>query len=266
MAPFDAVPFEAVPPDPVPPGGLSLPEELVLLCTDPEQGLLRVSSAAFQRVIAGAVIAELLLTGGLTVEGRLITGFQPLGPRDEIGADVLARLDRARKGRRLGLDAAVRQVPRAAAVRYFRERLVAEGVLTVERRRILLVPYRARIPVRATAGQEIADRIGAGLAAVAGRSGPSGRSGPDGRPEPEGRFGQEGRSGQEGRASGTAGAGLPERDRQLAGLLWAGQLDRRLYPGRQHAGLRKAAGQVAKDLPIAQAVRRVVSADNSGGG
>ncbi|MET8702327.1 GPP34 family phosphoprotein [Kitasatospora sp. NPDC004723] len=236
MAPLDP-PASPGPPDPA--GARPLPEELVLLCTDPGRGLLRVSSSAFRRVIAGAVLAELLLTGGITVEGRRITGFQPLGAHDEIGAAVLARLERTRKGRRPGLEAAVRRVPRDA-VRHYRDRLVAQGAMTVERRRKLLVPYRVLLPVRSEAGQEIADRVAATLARTAAEEG-----------------------------AGTTGAGADERDRLLAGLLWAGRMDRRIYPGRQHAALRDTVRRTARDLPVAQAVRRVVTADRteaSGGG
>ncbi|KJY34408.1 GPP34 family phosphoprotein [Streptomyces sp. NRRL S-495] len=212
---------------------LALAEELVLLCTDPDSGALRVSRNGFQRAIAAAVLTELLLTGGLTVEDRRITGFRPVGAGDEVTAEVLARLERSPKGRRPGLDAALRRVPRAPAVRSFRERLVASGHLTLERRRILLVPYRAWLPVRATAGAEIAERI---TATLRGASGPHG-------------------------ASPSA-----ERDLHLAGMLWAAQLDRRLFPGREHSGLRKSFRTVAREQPIAQALRRVVGADNASGG
>lgn len=180
------------------------------------------------------MLAELLLTGGITVEDRRITAFRPVGARDEVTAEVLARLERAPKGRRSGLDATLRRVPRAPAVRSFRERLVASGHLTVERRRILLlVPYRAWLPVPSTVGAEIAERI---TATLRGASGPRG-------------------------ASPTA-----VRDLHLAGMLWAAQLDRRLFPGRVHSELRKSFRAVAREQPIALALHRVVGADNASGG
>ncbi|MFF7592117.1 GPP34 family phosphoprotein [Kitasatospora purpeofusca] len=224
------------PPDPYAASGrlpLSLAEELVLLCADPDSGTLRVSRNGFQRAVAAAVLAELLLTGGIEVEDRRITGFRPVGAHDEVTAEVLARLERARKGRRPGLDAALRRVPRGPAVRAFRERLVASGHLTLERRRILLVPYRAWLPVRATVGAEIAERIAATLR---GASGPQGVS------------------------------PAAVRDLHLAGLLWAAQLDRRLFPGRVHSELRKSFRAVAREQPVARALHRVVGADNAGGG
>ncbi|MGY0461718.1 GPP34 family phosphoprotein [Kitasatospora sp. cg17-2] len=213
---------------------LALAEELVLLFTDPDSGTLRVSRNGFQRAIAAAVLAELLLTGGIEVEDRRITGFRPVGARDEVTAEVLDRLGQAPKGRRPGLDAALRRVPRGPAVRIFRERLVASGHLTLERRLfLLLVPYRAWLPVRATVGAEIAERI---AATVRGASGPRGTS------------------------------PSAQRDLQLAGLLWAAQLDRRLFPGRVHSELRKSFRAVAQEQPISRALRRVVGADNASGG
>ncbi|SDT76075.1 Golgi phosphoprotein 3 (GPP34) [Streptomyces sp. TLI_053] len=225
------------PPDPPAASGrrpLVLAEELVLLCTDPDSGTLRVSRAGFQRAVAAAVLAELLLTGGLAVDDRRITAFRPVGAGDEVTAGVLARLERTGKGRRPGLDRAIRQVPRVPAVQSFRERLVASGHLTLEHRRILLLlPYRAWPPVRPTVGAEIAERITAALRAPSG-----------------------------------PGAGSPGtvRDQYLAGLLWAAQLDRRLFPGREHSELRKSFRTVAREQPIAQALRRVVGSDNAGGG
>ncbi|MFJ8434480.1 GPP34 family phosphoprotein [Kitasatospora sp. NPDC094019] len=222
---------------------LALAEELLLLCTDPDSGTLRVSRAAFQRAVAAAVLAELLLAGAITAEDRRITAFRPVEARDEVTAEVLALLGRTVWGRGPGLDRIMRRVPRAPAVRSFRERLVASGHLTLERRRILLlVPYRAWIPVRATVGAEIAERITATLSTT--------KSAP-------------------GYGPGVPGWGAfpaAERDRHLAGLLWAAMLDRRLFPGRAHAELRKSFRVVAREQPVAQALRRVVGADNASGG
>ncbi|MEV0191481.1 GPP34 family phosphoprotein [Kitasatospora purpeofusca] len=207
---------------------LTLAEELVLLCTDPDSGFLRVPGNGFRRAVAAAVLAELVLTGGIEVEDRWITGFRPDVARDEVTAGVLARLEQAPERRRPGLDAAVRRVPRGPAVRSIREGLVASGHLTPERRRfLLLVPYRAWLPVRAAVGAETAERIAAAL-------------------------------------RGTSPA--TERDLQLAGLLWAAQLDRRLFPGRVHSELRKSFRAVAREQPVARALRRVVGADNASGG
>ncbi|WP_406089303.1 GPP34 family phosphoprotein [Kitasatospora purpeofusca] len=110
---------------------LVLAEELVLLCTDPDSGTPRVSRNGFQRAIAAAVLTELLLTGGITVEDRRITGFRPVGAGDEVTAEVLARLERAPKGRRPGLDAALRRAPRGPTVRSFREQPVAQALRRV---------------------------------------------------------------------------------------------------------------------------------------
>ncbi|MEE1827521.1 GPP34 family phosphoprotein [Streptomyces sp. BE20] len=232
MAPLDSGPH----------GRRPMPEELVLLCTDPAHGRMPVPAAAFYRALTGGVLAELVLAGAVAVEDRRITGFRPLGAQDEITAGVLDRLAEAGKWKhRLGLDHVMRQIPRREALGHFRERLVAEGVLTVERRRVLLVPYRAHLPVPATAGQEIADRIARAL----GRTG----------------------AGTGGTAASPGGAGGPDGpDLQLAGLIGAARLDRRIFPGPENTEVRKAARRLVKELPVARAVRRLVDADNASGG
>ncbi|MEU3569262.1 GPP34 family phosphoprotein [Kitasatospora sp. NPDC036755] len=219
------------PPEPPgPPGDRPLMDELVLLCNSPGPKWLNSSPTVFERMIAGAVLADLLLTGAITIEDRWITGFNPFGARDGAGEAVLGRLSRVRKGRRSKLDSAVRWIPPRETARYYQDRLVAQGVMTVEHRRLLLRPYRALLPVRASAAQEITDRIVASL-----------------------------------ERTGAGSAGPGERDLQLAGLLWAGSHDVRLRPWRERAAFREATRRAARDLPIAQAVRRVIDADRSAG-
>ncbi|MFF2661392.1 GPP34 family phosphoprotein [Kitasatospora sp. NPDC058032] len=215
---------------PEPPGGRPLMDELVLLCNDPGPTWLDSSPSMFERMIAGAVLAELLLTGAITIEGQWITGVNPFGARDEVGEAVLGRLNRVRKGGRSKLVSALRRIPPATTARHYQDRLVAQGVMTIERRRLLLLPYRALLPVRASAAQEITDRIVASL-----------------------------------ERTGAGSAGTGERDLQLAGLLWAGRFDGRLRPRQERAAFRAATRRAAQDLPIAQAVRGVIEMDRSAG-
>ncbi|MFF2042300.1 GPP34 family phosphoprotein [Kitasatospora sp. NPDC058170] len=205
----------------------SIPEELLLLCVDPEYGRLRIPRATIHRVIAGAVLAELLVTGAISVDGRRITGYRPLGPADEVAAGVLARLeDTGKRQSRHGLDLALRRIPRRPGYQPYLDRLVAAGLVTVETRRFLGLPHRSYLAARPDIGTETAARVAATLQRPA-----------DGSP-------------------------AAERDRQLAGLVAAARLDRRFYPGAAGAPTRRAARQLGKELPVAQAVRRAVDADS----
>ncbi|WP_406198754.1 GPP34 family phosphoprotein [Kitasatospora sp. NBC_01560] len=213
-----------------------IPEELLLLCADPVDGRLRVPAATYHRVLAGGVVVELLLDGAITVEERRITGYRPLGGQDEVAAGVLARLEDAGKRRNgFSLDRAIRQVPRRPGSAPFLARLAADGFVTVEQRRFLGLPYRRHVATRPGIGQEIAARVAATLAREAGGAGApaDGRSAAD------------------------------ERDRQLAGLIGAGRLDRRVYPGPAGAATRRAVRLLVRELPVARAVRRAVDADSS---
>ncbi|MFI6846874.1 GPP34 family phosphoprotein [Kitasatospora sp. NPDC050467] len=213
-----------------PPNARSIPEELLLLCADPVRGRLRTPHSTLHRVIAGGVVAEMLMSGAITVEGRRITGFQPLGAHDEVGAGVLARLEKAgKRDQRLGLDLVIRRVPRKPGPAPFLDRLTSDGLLVVETRRFLGLPYRRHAATRPTMGQEIAARVAATLA-------------------------------HEGDESPAA-----ERDRQLAGLIGAARLERRLYPGSAGAPTRRAVRRLTRELPIAGAVRRVITSDSAAG-
>ncbi|MGV9268791.1 GOLPH3/VPS74 family protein [Kitasatospora sp. NPDC003701] len=205
-----------------------IPEELLLLCAEPVRGRLRIPYSALHQAIPGGVMAELLVSGAITVEGRWITGFRPLGTHDEIAAEVLARLEKAGKRKhRFGLDAAIRRIPRKPALRLSLDRLAADGVITVETRRFLGLPYRRCTATRPVIGQEIAARVADTLARRGDRS------------------------------------PAAERDRQLAGLLGAAGLHRRLYPGAHGAPTRRAVRRLVTELPIARAVRRARSADSA---
>ncbi|GAA2799807.1 GPP34 family phosphoprotein [Kitasatospora sp. CM 4170] len=265
-----------------------LPEELLLLCAEPVRGRLRIPQSAFYWAVPGSVLAELQLGGAITVDGRRITGFQPLGSHDEIAAGVLARLEETGKRKhRLGLDLAMRRIPRKPTQQLFLDRLTAEGVLTVDRRSFLGLPYRRYTAVPPGIGQEIAARVAATLAAddagpaptaspvaAAASSAPSAdvAAAPADAPPAAGgeasdaagtstdaADGDRQPADQDGR-SAAQDRQTADRDRQLAGLIYAAGLHRRLYPGPAGAPTRRAARRLANELPVPRAVRRAISA------
>ncbi|MFD5917221.1 hypothetical protein ACFVYP_07535 [Kitasatospora sp. NPDC058201] len=67
-------------------------------------------------------------------------------------------------------------------------------------------------------------------------------------------------------ASPVGACGPDGPDLQLAGLIGAARLDRRIFPGPENTEVRKAARRLVKELPVARAVRRLVDADNASGG
>ncbi|MBD0676152.1 GOLPH3/VPS74 family protein [Streptomyces sp. CBMA156] len=221
-----------------------LAEELLLLCADPAGGRLRVPSLTVSTAVAGAVLAELLLAGAITVDGRRITGHQPLGGHDEPATAVLAGLERAGKGRPRTLDHALRELthPHGRTTRHYLDRMVGQGVLTVRSRCFLGLPHRRWTAVPPDARALIAGRIAATLA----RTGPADTTGPSDTAVP----------------SGTA----DERDRQLAGLVGAARLERRLYPGSKGARTRQAVRQLARGLPVPRAVEREIARRRSQSG
>ncbi|MCX5212759.1 GPP34 family phosphoprotein [Kitasatospora sp. NBC_00240] len=200
----------------------TIPEDLVLLCAGPAGGTVRMSGG-FHRMLAGGVLAEMLVGGAIAVEGRHITQYQPFAGQDPVAAGVLARLGEAGKRRRPPtLDVAVRRIGRDAVGPALAS-LTARGLLSTERRRFLGVfPYRRHRVTAPGAGQEIAARVR--IAAL---------------------------------APATAGA----RDRQLAGLLAAGGPARQVFPGPAGADVRRALKALVRELPIAGAVQRVISSD-----
>ncbi|KJS55254.1 hypothetical protein VM98_14445 [Streptomyces rubellomurinus subsp. indigoferus] len=202
-----------------------LAEDLLLLCAEPTTGRLRLPTT-FPTVIAGAALAELHLGGAITLDGRRITGFRAPGDRDEFAPGVLAELERAGEARRpTTLDHALRKLPRRAGPRYHLDRLTGQGALTVTTHRFLGLPHRRWTAVRPDTAALIAGRVAATLARTAD-SGPA--------------------------------TPAEERDHQLAGLIGAARLDRRLYPGAAGAPTRRAVRQLARSLPVAGAVKRAL--------
>ncbi|MFJ9773825.1 GPP34 family phosphoprotein [Kitasatospora sp. NPDC101157] len=203
-----------------------LAEELLLLCADPVSGRLR-SPTAFPTAVAGAVLAEMQLTGTITVEDRRITAFVPSGDHDELTTRVLTALERAGTGRhRTTLDHALGTLRYRSGHRRHLDRLTDQGVLTVRTPVFLGLPRRRWTAVRPDTGALIAERVAATLARTAG-SGPTTPS--------------------------------EQRDHQLAGLIGAARLERRLYRGTAGEPTRRAVRQLAHSLPVPQAVNRAVA-------
>jgi hypothetical protein len=203
--------------------GLTLPEELLLLCAVPQTGLLK-RPQNFNRVLAGAVLTELLLGGAITVDGRRIAGVRPLTtPGDPVADRVAADLARAgKRGRALRLERWVRKVSHRIDGPYL-EALQARGLLLARRRRALgIFPYTVWQVVQPGRVKDATARLD--------------------------------------RAVGQQG---DERDRALAALAGAIRLDRRLYPGRGNRDIRRRIRQLTRETPIADAVRKVVSSDES---
>ncbi|MER7750954.1 GPP34 family phosphoprotein [Kitasatospora sp. NPDC097643] len=115
---------------------------LLLLWAHPVHGRLRIPSTTFATVIAGAVLAELLLNGSITVDERRITGFQPLGVPGRVIADrVAATLRRSQAGRA----AAGALSPASPAEERDRQLAGLIGVARLEHR---LYPGRPLAPIR----------------------------------------------------------------------------------------------------------------------
>ncbi|WP_377271236.1 GPP34 family phosphoprotein [Peterkaempfera sp. SMS 1(5)a] len=205
---------------------VNLPEELLLLCADPRSGQLR-RPHHFDRVLGGAVLAELLAVGALAVQDKRITEVRPLPVGDPVADRILAELsETGKRPRHLALDRWVRRASSRVARTYL-DALTARGLLTVRRRRVLgifpAMTYTATLPGWPKAG---ADRIL--------------------------------------RALPTAGPYDPTaRDLQLAALVGTVSLDRRLFPGPDGRPIRKRLGELSRTTPIAAAVRRVISSDEA---
>ncbi|MBB5122832.1 hypothetical protein AF335_22160 [Streptomyces eurocidicus] len=125
--------------------GLTLPEELLLLCFHPEDGRRLCTPGALEYGVAGAVLAELRLLGHVNEQyGRPVV-LSPAGPRDPLLAMATASLPAA-GARGPKTHRWVRE-----AARHLEEpwltRLVKLRALRVDRRRFLGVfPYN-RYPV-----------------------------------------------------------------------------------------------------------------------
>jgi hypothetical protein len=209
---------------------LTLPEELLLLCADPVDGRLR-RVANFSRVLGGAVLYELLLAGALAVEGRRITEVRPLPLGYPFADQLLAEIAAiGKKERLLKLDRWVRRASQHVVDPHIAA-LTSRGLLVSGRRRIFgLIPVTAYYATQPTWAKETTARI---LGALP----------PDGYPG--GYF--------------TA----DPRTMYLAALVSPVHLDRRIFHGPDVRAARHRANRLTRTEPIADAVRRVIAADEA---
>jgi hypothetical protein len=132
--------------------GVSLPEELLLICADPHSGLLTLP-VGISRLLGGAVLTELLLGGHIGVDKRHIVlvyaaDFEPAvsgrygdrPPSSSAGTvftgRVLTDLAAAFDGRRLNLQRWVNRASKGALNSHL-EGLADRGLITSRRRRVL---------------------------------------------------------------------------------------------------------------------------------
>ncbi|MER5180790.1 GPP34 family phosphoprotein [Streptomyces sp. NPDC002896] len=211
---------------------ITLAEELLLLSAVPETGQLK-QPWYFDRVLAGAVLTDLLLAGAIAVEGRQITRVRPLPLGDPVGDHVLDALAREGKSRwslriERWLDKILHDVsaPYPSVDQPYLEALAARGQLRAQPRfRILgLFPYTAWYATEPGSRAEPARRI----ADVAGVWRP------DCRPP------------------------LDDRDLHRAALAGAGGLQYRLFPGRGHRDIRHRIRELTRSTPIAEEVRKAI--------
>ncbi|MDX2678923.1 GOLPH3/VPS74 family protein [Streptomyces soliscabiei] len=202
----------------------SLPEDMVLINTDPASGVVKRRQLS-TRVLAGAVLLELLLHGAITVDTKQIAGVRPLALGDPFAESILAEISDARPSRsslRLTrwVDKASRKVDRA-----YLDRLTARGLLYARRRRVLGVfPSTRWTTVDLGWPMHLAARVDHAV-----------------RPE----------------AYGPPGA----YDLYLTALVDVYGLSRRLYPGRDNRHLRRRISDLSRTNLIVNAVRQVLAAD-----
>ncbi|WP_327315913.1 GOLPH3/VPS74 family protein [Streptomyces sp. NBC_01235] len=202
----------------------SLPEDMVLICTDPQSAVvkrLRLNA----RVLAGAVLLELLLHSAITVDAKQITGVRPLTLGDPFAERILAEINSTRPSRsslRLSrwVDKASRKVDRA-----YLDRLAARGLLYPQRRRMWgIFPSTKWTAVNPGWFLHLAARVDHAV-----------------RPE----------------AYGPPGTS----DLYLTALVGVFGLDRRLYPGRGNRHLRRRISDLGRANPVVNAVQQVLAAD-----
>ncbi|WP_434594835.1 GOLPH3/VPS74 family protein [Streptomyces sp. A5-4] len=216
------------------PTRFSLPEELLLLGLDPQRGSARVRMRYVEYGMAGAVLAELELSGHVAEERGRIQVINPLAPADPVAAQVLASLPAPGKGRGGKGERTkgwVRSTGRHITELYL-NRLVEQGALRRETRRFLgLFPYHRHPAGPEDSSAAVWQRLAASIRADS----------PDGR------------------------------DRALAALLSATDLAGRYFPGFGARTTRSALRHLAREHWPAVAVHRAVKQDkaaasNSGGG
>lgn len=119
---------------------LTLPEELILLALDGETGSVSSCSARLPFALAGAVLAELLLTGRIHIEDDHVSAVDGPPPPDEVLDDALAYIRAEEKPKKVK-----HWVQRFQSKLHIQDRaldsLVHRGIVHHEDRHFLLFHY-----------------------------------------------------------------------------------------------------------------------------
>ncbi|UNO41286.1 GPP34 family phosphoprotein [Streptomyces sp. MST-110588] len=216
---------------------LTLPEELLLLALDPRRGRVLGHAAYVRYGLAGAALAELEGAGLVTGEpGGRIRVPGPLPPGDPVLDAAFATLPGPGKKRRPGSGGGGARGVRAAAwVRGAARTVEAAAWRQLEERGAV------RREVRRALGLFPYERHPAGAVDLAGPA--------------------------RARFKAAVGAGFPgPRERLLAGLVAATDLDGKLLPGAAFRPVRREMKRLAREQWTARAVRDAVQRDKSADG
>jgi hypothetical protein len=212
----------------------TLPEDLLLLCADPQSGVLKCPRH-LGRALAGAVLTELLLRGAIAVDDKRITEVRPLALGEPVADRVLAELSgTGKQERRLRLKRWVENASWGIESLYL-EALASRGLVRAQRKRALGVfPYTSWTTVEPGWAKDLAARIDRVVRPEAYEPAPR-------PPDP--------------------------RDVHLAALVGAiDELDGRLYPRRDQRDTRRRVRELTRATPIANAARKVIKSDESAAG
>jgi hypothetical protein len=143
---------------------MSLAEEFLLLAYD-EDGTPLTDGTHLDNGLGGALLLELALAGRVDVVDRRVVVLDPGTTGDPLADEALARIGAEPRARKPGHW--VTKLSKRARPRIL-EKLVGDGVLTVEKDRVLLVFPRTKYPsangeppaVEAEARQRMRDAIG----------------------------------------------------------------------------------------------------------
>lgn len=124
-----------------------LAEDLLLLALDDEIGRVDQRMFALPRALAAAVIADLVLAGRITL-GRKSVAARDVRPMDDAVLDgAMAMIVTAKKPRSAEQWVAALRSKRPSLRTQIQDRLVAQGVLRREQRRVLLAIPATRFPM-----------------------------------------------------------------------------------------------------------------------
>ncbi|MEY9965840.1 hypothetical protein ABIA33_003890 [Streptacidiphilus sp. MAP12-16] len=198
----------------------SLPEDLLLLCVEPVSGRLRQPSL-FHLALAGGVLAELLAAEAAVLDGRRLV-LSRTAPLGHPALDDAVRVLNATAAPPRGatLSRCLHRLGRRVAAPYL-DSLIQRGLLQPQSHKLLgLIPV-----TRYTAADRSAHDACVALVADA-----------------------------------VLDPNAPARTLQLAALAHAGDLSRRLYPGRANRPAQRRLADLARLDPVAKAVRDAVRA------